>query len=157
MPLLQPLLEAELLKVIDPENPGFVGYPPDLATGAANFGTAFQTYFLGLVVPPEGPALAQAQVGTFVSTLIAQCTPLITATEPPSVSPFVPAITLYVAAIASGVSVGSALPPPAPLVLPITNFESHAEAAQTIASAVDLWVRTATYTPPVPPTPVPWS
>jgi hypothetical protein len=63
-------LTAALVKLMDPTAAGFAGYPADVATAAANFADAYNTYAID-AVDVSGDMLAVANKAGFQSALAA--------------------------------------------------------------------------------------
>lgn len=64
-------LKAELLKLFDPDDVGFVGYPATIAAAATNLANAYDTY-ASSAEDVSGDALVSADKATFESILAAQ-------------------------------------------------------------------------------------
>jgi len=68
MALSASTLKDEILKLVDPDNPGFVGFPEDSATMQANWADAFDAYGLN-AVDVSGDAVAVVNKAGFQSGL----------------------------------------------------------------------------------------
>jgi len=68
MALSQATLKTELLKIMDPDNPSFVGHPDNVNDAAANWAAAYDTYALN-AADYSGDALASANAPGFETTL----------------------------------------------------------------------------------------
>jgi hypothetical protein len=153
MPLSQPKLKDSLRIILDKDYLGFSGFPTTSAEVGLAWGEALNKYFEDIAVPAgiTGERLAAAKSAfavIFVPTFAA----------PTALALFSTAMTAYAATlVAVPAPIPGALPPPAPLTLnPLPNTTSAEVAANTIATAVDVWARTGTLTLP-PAAPVPWS
>ena len=74
MALVKAKLKEEILKMINPDHASFVGYPADVATAAANWKTAYDTYALD-AADVSGDSVSLVNAALFESTLIAQLPP----------------------------------------------------------------------------------
>lgn len=63
-------LKAEILKIIDPEDPDFVGWPADAAAAAANWAAAFDTFAVD-AEDASGDALVAGNAAGFESAVAA--------------------------------------------------------------------------------------
>lgn len=170
MPLLASILQQEILKITDEDDPNFVG--PSLVTvsGAVDFvasnelaatfwSNAVGVYLAGITVPPGAIAQVPAAVATFKTTLfgllgvpggalialdaafLAAAALLATAPPPVAVPPPVPLLT----------TLGPAMAPFAVGVL------DPAPPAAAMAGAIDAWFRTGLWGPPPAPPASPWT
>lgn len=162
MPLLLPTMINEILKMTDETNGAFVGWPENNEQTAANWAAAARAYFEGIVVPTVSPAAFPAGESAFASVM----TPALLLPPPATAGAMAAAFAAFAAAIVANAlptPPGVALPPPAPLIpftvadlLPTTDA---VYAATSLATKIDIWARTGTFTPATPPgaPPIPWS
>ena len=68
MTLAAATLSSEFIKVIDPENAGFVGWPATVADSCVNWGNAYHAY-ASQATDVSGDALVTANLPLFISTL----------------------------------------------------------------------------------------
>ena len=158
MALNPAVLQAEILKLTDPNNAQFVGFPGDTASAAANWVSAFNVYFVQLSIPPVGPAAAAVAqplaTQAFISAVAAEQNPL-----DPIVTQYANAIVLAAA------TVGVATPPPGnpPIAAAVAPFIAAPTSdpngpAVAMAAAVQVWAVTGMFTAFAPGSPpLPWS
>ena len=60
MPLVAAVFEADMLKLTDENDGGFLGFPPDTETAAMNWANAFVPYLIAMTNPPGVAAAAVA-------------------------------------------------------------------------------------------------
>lgn len=163
MPLIAAVLQSEILKLTDPNNAEFAGYPADTATAASNWSNAFRTYFFTLSIPPPPIGETAANIAqplavtAYINAVAAGENPL-----DPIVVQYSRAIATTTAATGLGVASEPIGDPPiaaavAPFIASPTNDPSGP--ALAISTAVQVWALTGLFTPAVPPgsPPVPWS
>lgn len=63
MALSASILKTEILKLVDPDDPGFVGFPEDTATMQANWTDAFDAYALNAVDVSGDPVVTVNKAG----------------------------------------------------------------------------------------------
>lgn len=171
MPLLASVLQAEILKITDEHDAGFVGQSIVLSAGAVDmlasndkaaqfWANAASVYMLGISVPPGAVAMVPAAVATFKSTFFgllgvpgggaaalaaaftAAAGVLATAPPPVAIPPAVPLMGLIAAALAPFAAVGITDPKPP---------------AAATAAAIDGWFKTGLWGPPPAPPASPWT
>lgn len=148
------MLDAAVLRdalrgIIDPSYVGWAGYPANPAAAGVRWAAAFRAYFDGIAVPPGITALQQAAgqaafAGIFLPNPVTGDGAALLAS----------AAAAYALALTapSGVTV----PPPLPLVVSLVPTADGFAAAAALATTIDAWARTGTYTAPAG-VPVPWS
>lgn len=146
-------LKDSLRVIIDKEYPEFSGFPTSSAAVGLAWGNALNQYFKDAAIPP---GITDARLNAAKAAFAAIFQP--SATLQNALLLFPTAMTAYATAlIALPAPIPGALIPPAPLVLVLPAPTNTAEvAANAIATLVDTWARTGTYTVP-PAGPVPWS
>ena len=148
MPLVMTTLRDGLRKYIDPDYSGYTGFPADAAAVGLAWGDAVKGY-METMVAPAGVLPAAHTAGKAAFAAVFQPT-----FEDVALVKLQAALLAYAALMIP--PVGVAVPPPGPLTITFTVTSDGNAAATTIATAIDLWMRTGTYTVP-PAAPVPWS
>lgn len=141
-------LRDALRYVTDPSFVGWAGYPGTPTAVGIAWGAAIRTYFNGIAAPPGiTPAQHDAAQAAFAAIF-----------QPvwygDGLALLNSALAAYAAQMVPGA--GVATPPPvSPAWSLVATLDGFA-AATTIATVIDAWARTGTYTPPSGPV-VPWS
>lgn len=139
------VLEAELAKVIDKENPEFVGFSKNQLVVAENWANAIDTY-AAEIIPATTAVASGAARQAFIPVMAASAAPSA------AIAAFPQAFTAYAAQVATGMTSGAIVstPPPAPIVIapifPIGLSGNTPLLISTFASIIDTWFRTGTYT-----------
>lgn len=155
MALLPATLIQETLKLTDKDSPSFVGFPETFDEAAENWSGVMRAYF----EQASSPSIAQLAPGTHDAAeqaTIAVMAPGFAARTPTALQD---GFVAYAAAMAAGLlpAFGVAVPPVG-LVIPLLPLDpppTAADAASTMATAVQAWAITGTVTPPAG-SPVPW-
>lgn len=167
MPLDPATLTTEILKLTDKSRPDFVGFPLVLTAAneldivgtndkvATNWANAAGVFFATIVVPPVLPPVIAAGVAAFKTAMFALLGP---PGSPTAAAALAAGFTAMAGVIAAGAVPPVAVPPPAPLVIPIgPPIADPLPPAANIAAAVFAWAKTGLYgVPPQPPS-IPWS
>jgi hypothetical protein len=167
MPLVVATLTQEILKLTDKTRSDFKGFPMVLTPAGAidvagtnnkvatNWSVAAQVFFSTIVVPPVLPPVVAAGAAAFKSSMFGLLGP---PGSPTAAAALAAGFTAFAAIIASGATIPVAIPPPAPLIIPIgPPILDPTIPAANIAAAVFAWAITGTYgVPPAPPS-IPWS
>lgn len=146
MPLQREILTLELTKLFDNSHPLFKGYPDTLQQGAKNFSEAISTY--GKTIIPTSKTQDPARVA-MENILATMKTGGVT-----QLPILLQAFTVWSTTLAGGMVseiISSTPPVGVPLLSPFmvtTYFSNNAAAkiASDWASAIDLWVKTGTWT-----------
>lgn len=154
MPLLQPTLVQEVLKLVDQNNPQFLGFPPTLQGAAVNWGNAVAFYASTIV--PVSATISAAQAA-FVARLNQ-----INLTTQNGQEMFHLAFIDFAVALAPGMAGFVAVPPVAilnlyPIFASTLNHQNVQAFANEFATTVDTWFRTGTATPVSGGPVIPWS
>lgn len=153
MPLSSSTINTELLKLLDKDNPSFVGFGQNPLQVATKWADAIDNY-ASLVIPISTTSIPAK--AAFIAALI------------PGVAPgaFMPALTLALTTYASSLAGGMTLagfvgtPPPVPIVLPLfpaTPLTTASMVANSWSTIIDTWFRTGTATPIIGGSPILWS
>lgn len=146
MALTQSVLVTAMEAFIDPDAPGFTGFPT-ASSAPLDWANALQTYFLDLAAPPAAGLIDPTQViarDAFAAAFI----PIFS--SPIALTTLLPnALVAYAALITTLPAVGVTVPPPsAPVFIPpMGAFVTGAAAIATMAGIIDTWARTGTFTP----------
>ena len=146
MPLVAATLEADLEAL-------FAEPPGTTAECAQAWGDAASSYASGVVPPSTTVAAAAATLAGALTSAFA---------APNAATPMDAAFTAFATTVGAGMAPAFvAAPPPSPVGF-ATLFappfpETHAEAANKFATALDVWMKTGTATPALGGPPVPWS
>lgn len=146
MPLALPTLTSQLQSL-------FADPPPDAAGCAQGWANAMQAYCAAIIpastaVTAAASALSSALAGAFAA---------------PNSGPAMDlAFTTFAASVGLGMAGFAPVPPAAPVGFPALfagpKPETHTDAAQSIGSQIDTWMKTGVSTLLAPPfTPTPWS
>lgn len=154
MPLLLPVLENELSKLMDKTNPQFIGFPGNVPDVAENWSNAIYTYSQSIIPPSTTGSTAKNAMKSV----------LLGATAPGSFFPlFELSFTAFATQLGLGMSGFTAVPPPLPIILmapmlAIPLSESfNASRITVMASIIDSWFRLGTATPIGGGSPIIWS
>ena len=147
MPLNFADFQSEMLKITDQSDPGFTVFPATAAEVAQRWAACTRSYFEGMAAPtllPGAHALAEITMRAAMAV--------------PTPASLVAGFSAYAATLALNATPGLIVVPPAvPLVLPaLPSTDNPHPPALAIATTVDTWARTGTWTPGGPP-PAPWS
>lgn len=158
MALNQAAYVSELLKVTDPDNPEFIGFPETPEEVAEAWMVPLQKMFETMSIPAAGAAAAPVAKDAGVAAMA----PLVTPPPPPLGLPPLALAALAAGHLAFAGAIAAAapvsVPPPAPFVPPISPPGLDPVApANAIAAAALAWAITGTWTPGPPPAPVPWA
>lgn len=151
MPLSAATWESAMLKLTDPSDPDFVGWPASHADAGSNWAAVADTFFADIVMPPAVPPVvppATPPANTVGYDAFTAAYALSSGLDALSAG-----LVAYAAAIAA--SVPTSTPPPLPPSFPsLPNTDDPAAPAASIAAAVYAWAITG-----LGPTPaaLPWS
>lgn len=154
MPLLLPTLEVELSKLMDADDPAFVGFPDNVNDVAENWSNAIFNY-ASAVIPAS--STASAAKSAMKSLLLGAGSP------GTFFSIFESSFTAFAGSLAGGMAGFISVPPPLPIVLQAPMLAIPLEESfnpsriTTMASIIDLWFRTGTATPSGGGATSPWS
>lgn len=170
MPLVAAVLQQEILKITDENDPNFVGPSLVVVNGAvdmvasndlaATFWTnAVTTYLSGITIPPGAIAQVPAAVATFKTTFFGLLG------VPGGALIALDAAFVAAAAILATAPPPAALPPPAPLLALLgpamapfaVGIMDPAPPAAAMAGAIQAWFATGLWGPPPSPPASPWA
>jgi len=132
-------LNTELLKIMDDNNPNFLGFPSDNFEMATNWGNAIFNYAKDVI--PTSLTATQSK-DAFIGVMQ-------TMTIPTGLAIFPLAFTSFALTLAGGMQpLFTGVPPPIPIILLpvfVLPFETPIEARVAAMTAIiDLWFRTGT-------------
>lgn len=166
MPLVAATLVEEILKLTDKTRSDFKGFPVVIVENAIdvfatndrvsdNWANAAGIFFAAISVPTVPPPIIIAGVAAFKSNMFGILGP---PGSPTAAAALAAGFTAFAGVIAAGAVPPVAVPPPAPLVIPIgPPILDPLIPALNIANAVFAWAKTGLYgTPPQPPS-IPWT
>lgn len=163
MPINSATMTAEMLKLTDQTNGGFVGFPPDIQTTADNWAAAVEAFFLELAVPAVVPGTQAAGRSAFSSTMAG-----LLSVPGGGLAALDAGFVAFAGVIVGGIipASGVATPPPAGpnIGLILASFVAVPTGdpnppAAAMGSGILAWAKTGMFTPAAPPgaPPVPWS
>lgn len=149
-----------MLKLTDPNNPQFAGFPATVELAASNWANIFQLYVAELANPPPPTGSLAATAGRPLAE-----TAFVAAVQSGD-NPLDAILQQYVLQVVPNTNplAGIATPPPgdppiavalAPFITAPTNDPTGPAAA--LAAGVQAYMLTGTFTPQGSPTPTPWS
>lgn len=153
MPLVSSILVSEIRKISDLEFSGHEGFPKTNNEAASRWASAFDVYASQVIPASVSSSVAKAAMRVALTGLINSANP----------ASLEIGMNAYATALAVGMApVFVAIPPPAPLVLTSAFAIGLAEGsavdvANSMASLIDVWMKTGTATPSVGGSPIPWS
>jgi hypothetical protein len=154
MPLAPPaILEAEILKFSDENDPGFTGFPADVQETGEKWADAYIAWLSTAIIPPGLGAVLdrQSMIDVFVGAAV-------DGVLPPGAG-----LTIFDQGLTALTGPADALPavtvpPPAPYVPPaLPPITDPAVPALAIATTSLAWAITGTHTVGPPPPPGPWT
>lgn len=154
MPLIPTTLSSGLLKLTDPDDPGFLGFPANAEEAGNNWATVFESYLITQTIPPPPTAQLAATAGR---SLAVQA---FVAASNSGANPLDAILLAYVTQIVllTPPALGVSAPPPGtpPVALALLPFIAVPIAdprppALAIAATVQAWLMTGTFTPVTPP------
>ena len=156
MPLLQPTLKAEILKITSPTPPAT--FPSNNEEVATVWSTAIGNYFKQAVNPPGAVATTMLAQAAFKAAMKVQLDAATTQGDPTLAATALDSGLLAFVAVPGLNAPPAIVPPPVPPVVEIWMAAQIATpggvtadvAAGTLSSAMDLWFRTGTTVGGVP-------
>lgn len=160
MALSPSTLSSQILTLTDPDNGAFVGFPENVQETADNWAAVARGYLSQLTVPATLPSAFDSGESAFAASMKAALqggAPL------SGLEGLKSGFVAFAASIVTNVAptpLGVTVVPPGPpaIVFSPPGALSVQAAAQQLASQIDVWVRTGTFTPQTPPgaAPTPW-
>ena len=149
MPLNSNTLRDGLRKDVDPAFSGYVGFPADAAGVGTAWASAVRGYFEGVTNPPGITSVQQASAEAAFAAIFQP-----TFSGADALALLNSALTAYAAVLVP--PTGATVAPPGSPTITLSLTSDGNVAATTIATAIDTWARTGTYTPPGG-APTPWA
>lgn len=155
MPLVYSTIRSELSKIMDPDDPNFVGYPSSTSQMANNWANAVNEYAKTVFpISSTSSAAKSAMEGVFMG-MVAPMSGLVI---------FPAAFSAYAAALSPGMIVSNfnGIPPPSPIILapafavPLLSTTLQIR-IDTMATIIDTWFKTGTAINISSGATVPWS